>query len=30
MSAVPADAAAMPVPELVDAVLTVTPGVLCW
>jgi hypothetical protein len=29
-STVPADAAAMPVPEPVDAVLTVTPGVACW
>ena len=29
-SVVPADAAEMPVPELVDAVLTVTPGVLRW
>ena len=26
MSAVPADAALMPLPELVDAVLTVMPG----
>ena len=29
-SVVPAEAAAMPVPELVDLVDTVTPGVACW